>query len=107
MALSKLGNVLHKKLLRIRIHYPWGYCVSSFVLLAVRVILLFIPSPSHIHHYQFTVWYCHKIFKWCEATTDDAQLITHCNKEDMVIRLECQGDGGSHQTKMKVRALLL
>ena len=38
---------------------------------------------------------------------DDAQLITHCNKEDIVIRLEGQGDGGSNQTKMKVRALFL
>jgi hypothetical protein len=101
MALSKLGNVLHKQLLGISIHH------SSFVLLAVRVILLLIPSPSHIHHYQFSVWYCLKIFKRGEAKMDDAQLITHGNKEDVVIQLEGQGDGRSNKTEMKVRAMFL
>ncbi len=38
---------------------------------------------------------------------DDAQLITHGNKEDVVIQLEGQGDGRSNKTEMKVRAMFL
>jgi hypothetical protein len=67
-----------------------------------------IPSPSHIHHYQFTFCSCHNILKGSEAKVDEGQLFLHGNKEDMDLQLEGLGvRGSSNKTEKKVRAMFL
>jgi hypothetical protein len=69
-----------------------------------------IPSPSHIHHCQFTLCSCHNnIFKGSELKVDDGQLFFQGNKENADLQLEGRGGAGRiNQTKKtKVRAFSL
>ena len=69
-----------------------------------------IPSPSHIHHCQFTLCSCHNnIFKGSELKVDDGQLFFQGNKENADLQLEGRGGAGriNQTTKTKVRVFSL
>ncbi len=102
VAYSKLGNVLHKKLLGISIHRPRGILLLLFCLCLLSLSFFqSILSPSHIHYYQFT-FVPVIIFKGGKAKVDYGQLFPHGNKDDEDLQLEGQGGCGSNQTKTKV-----